>query len=172
MNHFAFAFCLTISATAAGVAFAEPPNLKTPTPVIHLVDNLDEADNLGWCIDTLGRGFSERLHAHSCKPQGGDVQFRYDEDTLQIVSVAFETKCATRDATGGNLGLIDCDPENEAQKFTYDMQAMRLHLADAPNACLTIGGASRSAGPFMARDLLISECSEQDVIFQTWIVKP
>ena len=53
----------------------------------------DEADDLGWCIDTIGRGMSDRLHAHSCKPRGGDVQFRLSETTGQIASVAFEGKC-------------------------------------------------------------------------------
>ena len=46
-------------------AYSAPPDLKTPTPVIYLADNLDEQDNLGFCIDTVGRGFAERLHAHS-----------------------------------------------------------------------------------------------------------
>lgn len=51
-------------------ASAAPPDLKTPAPVIFLADNLDENQNLGFCIDTVGRGLSDRLHAHSCKPQG------------------------------------------------------------------------------------------------------
>ena len=57
---------------------ASIPNIKTPAPVIYLEDNLGEKDQLGYCIDTKGRGFGEKLHAHSCKPRGGDVQFRYD----------------------------------------------------------------------------------------------
>ena len=61
--------------------------IETPSPVIHLRDNLDEADGLGWCIDTIGRGLSNQLHAHSCKPQGGDVQFRFDDDDAVAVEV-------------------------------------------------------------------------------------
>ena len=57
---------------------AAPPELQTPAPVIYLADNLDEQDKLGWCIDTVGRGLFDRLHAHSCKPHGGDVQFKFD----------------------------------------------------------------------------------------------
>jgi hypothetical protein len=26
--------------------------VQTPAPLIHLADNLDEPDKLGWCIDT------------------------------------------------------------------------------------------------------------------------
>ncbi|WP_159020052.1 hypothetical protein [Algibacter sp. L3A6] len=54
------------------------PIIQTPAPLIHLADNLDEQDELGWCIDTQGNGFAENLHAHSCKPDGGDVQFYYN----------------------------------------------------------------------------------------------
>ena len=43
---------VTLSANSA------PPELQTPEPVIYLADNIDEKDNLGWCIDTLGRGWS------------------------------------------------------------------------------------------------------------------
>ena len=75
-------------------AYAAPPDLRTPAPVIYLADNLDEQDGLGWCIDTRGRGFSDRLHAHSCKPRGGDVQFRYDEAARRIASATFAGKCA------------------------------------------------------------------------------
>ena len=57
------------------------PKIKTPAPVIHLSNNLDEKDELGYCIDTIGRGRSDRLHLHSCKPEGGDVQFTLDIST-------------------------------------------------------------------------------------------
>ena len=57
----------------ANTGEAAPPELQTPAPVIYLADNLDEQDKLGWCIDTVGQGLSDRLHAHSCKPHGGDV---------------------------------------------------------------------------------------------------
>ena len=70
------------------------PQIRTPLPVIYLEDNLDEKDNLGYCIDTVGRGFAEKLHAHSCKPRGGDVQFKYDNDEKRIQSATFEGKCA------------------------------------------------------------------------------
>ena len=74
---------------------ATPPQLQTPSPVIYLQDNLDEAESLGWCIDTLGRGFAEQLQVHSCKPRGGDVQFELIESTAQIRSVEFADFCMT-----------------------------------------------------------------------------
>merc|ERR1719316_2658610 len=72
---------------------AGSPDLKTPEPVIYLADNLDEKDNLGFCIDTVGKGLSEKLHAHSCKPKGGDVQFYYNAASRQIVSATYSGKC-------------------------------------------------------------------------------
>ena len=41
--------------------------LQTPEPVIYLADNLDEQDNLGWCIDILGRGWSEQLFTYNAE---------------------------------------------------------------------------------------------------------
>ena len=73
--------------------FGTEPYIKTPSPVIYLENNLDEKDNLGYCLDTIGRGFADKLHAHSCKPRGGDVQFKYGYDQKRIQSATFEGKC-------------------------------------------------------------------------------
>ena len=51
------------------------PIIQTPAPLIHLAVNLDEQDELGWCIVTRGNGFAEDLHGHSCKPDVDDFQF-------------------------------------------------------------------------------------------------
>ena len=74
----------TLAATLLLIApltsMAEPPAVQTEGTVIYLADNLNEEAMLGWCIDTQGRGFSEKLHAHSCKPDGGDTQFSFEEN--------------------------------------------------------------------------------------------
>ncbi len=59
---------------AASTSSAAPPDLRTAAPVIRLSDNLDEAEGIGWCINTIGRGLSDRLHAHSCKHHVDDLQ--------------------------------------------------------------------------------------------------
>ena len=159
---------------AVSATNAAPPDLQTPAPVIHLADNLDEAGGLGWCIDTIGRGLSDRLHAHSCKPQGGDVQFRLAEITGQIASVAFEGKCMAYlhpDDPSKPLGLVDCDETAGAQMFVYDPETMTIRPSLDGTKCLAVGANSRAAGPFMARDLGFSACSEADKQFQTWIVR-
>ena len=159
---------------AATAANAAPPDLRTPAPVIHLADNLDEADGLGWCIDTIGRGLSDRLHAHSCKPQGGDVQFLFAETTGQIVSVAFEGKCMANlhpEDPSEPLGLVDCDVAAGGQKFIYDPGSMTIRPLDDETKCLSVGADSRSAGPFMARNLRFSQCADSQVPFQQWVVR-
>lgn len=42
-------------------AFAQVPDLQNTGPIIYLADNLDEADNLGYCIDTEDRGQTDRI---------------------------------------------------------------------------------------------------------------
>ncbi|MEM9343837.1 MAG: hypothetical protein AAGA87_12400 [Pseudomonadota bacterium] len=162
-----------ITALAIGAALpagAGPPELQTQGAVIYLADNLDEADNLGWCIDTIGRGFAETLQAHSCKPQGGDVQFSYDAESRQIRSVAFDGKCMAvidPDAPSVPFGLLDCDPDALEQRFGFD--AGLITLEDAEDTCVVVGEDSRSAGPFMSRDLTLQPCSDAPPTHATWV---
>ena len=166
------AIFLPLALTSA--AYAEPPDLKTPAPVIYLADNLDEQDRLGWCIDTRGRGFSDRLHTHSCKPRGGDVQFRYEEAARRIASATFSGKCAALlapAATGVTLGLVDCAKNAPGQVFDYDAAAMEFRPGADRSLCLVAGAASRSAGPYMSRDLALAPCASTDAKFKQWRIK-
>ena len=153
------------------LAYAAPPDLQTPTPVVYLADNLDEQDNLGFCIDTVGRGFAERLHAHSCKPRGGDVQFDYDRASRRIVSATYAGKCATLQApaaAGVSLGLLDCSDASAGQMFDYDLAAMEFRPGADRNLCLVVGAESRTAGPFMSRSLELAPCALTDATRKQW----
>ena len=168
----AAALALSCAAPPAG---AEPPALRTPAPVIYLADNLDEQDRLGWCIDTVGRGFGERLHAHSCKPRGGDVQFAHDAAARRIASATFAGKCAALTApaaAGVALGLVDCAKAAASQDFDYDRDAMAIRPGGDPTLCLAVGAASRSAGPYMSRDLLLAPCAGTEARFREWRIEP
>ena len=153
------------------------PKIKTPAPVIYLSNNLDEKDKLGYCIDTVGRGLSDRLHLHSCKPQGGDVQFSYDMRTGQIRSAIFDNLCAeiaskevsSSDATMGNLKLVRCQ-NSIMQKFTYDEHSAQFRTQGIDNFCLASSGDSRKAGPFMARDLVIGLCTAIPTHLKSWTI--
>ena len=151
---------------------AAPPELQTPSPVIYLADNLDEQDNLGWCIDTQGRGFAETLQTHSCKPQGGDVQFALNTGSQQIYSVEYDGKCATLNqpaAVGVTFDLLDCS-DSELQKFNYNSERMEFSPQANANLCITAGAESRAAGPFMSRDLKLGECEATESSLKQWII--
>jgi len=159
---------VTLSANAA------TPELQTPAPVIYLADNIDEKDELGWCIDTLGRGWSEQLQTHSCKPQGGDVQFSYNKETRQIMSVEFPGKCATLHeaaAAGVSFDLLDCSSTSADQLFIYNAETLEFIPEGDRSLCIAAGAESRTAGPFMSRNLELAPCASTDARLKQWVVK-
>ena len=160
--------CALVQAALAGEA-----NVRTPSPVIHLKDNLDEEDGLGWCIDTVGRGYAETLHAHSCKPQGGDVQFAHDPEAGAIQSVAFSEKCIAVLSEGAStdFGLRDCDIADPAQQFSFDPASGAIAPGGAPGHCMGVGESSRGAGPFMSRDLVLDACGAIEPARRTWVIR-
>ena len=162
-----------VACVLAQVVLAEEAAIQTPAPVIHLQENLDEADGLGWCIDTVGRGYAEHLHAHSCKPRGGDVQFSHEAVSGTIRSVAFPDKCvvALPEDARTVFGLADCDAEDAAQRFAYDSDTLAFHDAGDPTRCIAVGKDSRSAGPFMSRDLVWADCGSSDPRLRSWIIR-
>ena len=165
---------LLLSSLVTLSANATSPELQTPAPVIYLADNLDEKDKLGWCIDTLGRGWSEQLQTHSCKPQGGDVQFSYDKETRQIESVEFPGKCATLHeaaATGVSFDLLDCSATSVVQVFIYNAETLEFMPEGDRSLCIAAGAASKSAGPFMSRALELAPCASTDASLKQWVVK-
>lgn len=62
---------------------------------MHLPRHRRARGGAGRGADTLGRGYSEELQAHSCKPGGGDVHFTFLAQTGQIASVEFDGRCMT-----------------------------------------------------------------------------
>ncbi len=168
LSAFLLSSLVTLSANAA------TPELQTPAPVIYLADNIDEKDELGWCIDTLGRGWSEQLQTHSCKPQGGDVQFSYDNETRQIMSVEFPGKCATLHeaaAAGVSFDLLDCSATSAVQVFIYNAETLEFMPEGDRSLCIAAGAESRTAGPFMSRDLELAPCASTDSRLKQWVVK-
>ena len=165
---------LLLSSLVTLPANAASPELRTPEPVIYLADNIDEKDKLGWCIDTLGRGWSEQLQTHSCKPQGGDVQFSYNKETRQIMSVEFPGKCATLHeaaAAGVSFDLLDCSSTSAAQLFIYNAETLEFMPEGDRSLCIAAGAESKSAGPFMSRDLELAPCASTDASLKQWVVK-
>lgn len=165
------AIAIVALVATANQTLAEQPNLQTPSPVIFLADNLDEKDRLGWCIDTLGRGFAERLQAHSCKPRGGDVQFSISSETGQIQSVEYPEYCmAHRPNAESTFALVACDATALDQQFEYDPETRIIRMTEDETNCVSVGENSRSAGPFMSRTLLLTDCAATDGPFKEWVV--
>ncbi len=155
-------------------SLAEAPSIQTVGPIVHLKDNLNEEAKLGWCVDTEGRGLSDQLHAHSCKPNGDDVLFAFSADTGMIASATFDSLCmaynAPEDAVNP-FGLIDCDASDPNQVFAYDTDSMQIHLASAPAQCLTVAATIDDAGPYQSRDLILAACDELEADFKEWVIK-
>ncbi len=155
-------------------SLAEAPRIQTVGPIVHLKDNLNEDAKLGWCIDTEGRGLSDQLQAHSCKPNGDDVLFAFSADTGTIASATFDNLCmaynAPEDAVNP-FGLIACDAADPNQVFAYDTDSMQIHLASAPTQCLTVAETIDDAGPYQSRDLILAACDGLEASFKEWVIK-
>ncbi|RVU82811.1 hypothetical protein EOL70_19915 [Leucothrix sargassi] len=175
---------IAVAAATAGLstqAMAEAPEIKATAPIIYLADNLDEADKLGWCIDTVGAGFNEKIHSHSCKPYSGDdtsarsndIKFSFNVETGQIASHTFENKCVDLNDPENEtvpFGLVDCT-ESESQKFVYAEDKGQLQLASDASRCVAVAPTSTSAGPFMSRSLMVKDCEGTDALYTTWLIK-
>ena len=149
-----------------------PPVIQTPPPIIFLNDNMDEKDKLGWCIDTKGRGLTEQLHTHSCKPAGDDVLFSYDNVSGQIRSATYANKCAQLLSGDAEVpfGLLECDENNLEQKFSYNADTFELHPRGQNDQCIAAGAASAAAGPYMSRALLLAPCKNTPASLKQWTI--
>lgn len=153
---------------------AVEPKIQMTGPVIYLADNLGETGQRGWCIDTLGRGQGDQLHAHSCKPEGEDTQFSYDETTDTIRSVAYENQCMSfTDPENAKVpfGLVDCVDGDARQKFAYDTESMEIHIGINSSQCVVVAKTISDAGPYQSRDLIASSCDEVDPSRKQWVVR-
>ena len=132
------------------------PSIQSPDPIIYLADNLDEQDKLGFCIDTDGKGFSDSLQVHSCKPNGDDVLFYYDEKTQQICSATypgFSAAMIDGPKVGMMINLVKSDPESSEQKFIYNKESGEFRPKANTKLCFAAGNESDDAGPYMSRTL-------------------
>ena len=163
-----------VSIVPTHTAFANPPSIQSDRPLVHLADNLDEKDQLGWCIDTQGRGYNEDLHAHSCKPagRGEDTQFAYVADSGLIRSVPYgECVSLARDGSSANpFALRACDADDTRQIFVHDAESGELRLGTEPMFCVVVGTGSASAGPYMSRELNLARCEEMETGYKRWVV--
>jgi hypothetical protein len=173
-SNLAFAALIVLGQSIPFSAHAEAPSLQTDGPVIHLADNLDEEASLGWCIDTEGRGLSDQLHAHSCKPEGDDVLFTYVPETGMIASATYDGLCmAYNDPENAEnpFGLVSCDEGDPAQQFVYNDASMEMRLASDPAQCVTVAEIIDDAGPYQSRDLILAPCGALEASLKQWVIQ-
>lgn len=172
-------YCTITFGLATNLAFsqtatAQTPVIQTKGAIIHLADNLNENAKLGWCFDTVGRGFNDVLHAHSCKPTGGDVQFSYDADTGMIQSVAYEGKCmaySNPDDADTPFGLLDCMKDDPNHQFIYDKDSLEFRISSDQTMCVSVAETIDNAGPYQSRGLLAAPCAILAPEFKQWVIR-
>lgn len=153
---------------------ANAPEIQSPEPIIYLADNLDEQDRLGYCIDTDGKGFSDSLQVHSCKPNGDDVLFYYDAETEQICSATYPGYCAAMiggPQIGMTIGLVESAPGSSEQSFIYDEGTGEFWPTEDATLCLAAGSSSDDAGPYMSRTLSLQPRESTAQELKTWVIK-
>ncbi|NRB29959.1 MAG: hypothetical protein HRU27_05115 [Rhizobiaceae bacterium] len=83
------------------------------------------------------------------------------QDVLELLETA---------ANGVKLGLLDCK-DSALQAFSFDAASGELKPRTDTELCLIVAASSRSAGPFMSRDLQLGECAQTDTKFKRWVIK-
>ncbi len=162
-------FALALGPMAANATPASP---LTPSPVIFLSDNLDEPAKRGFCLDTKGRGISDRMHIHTCKTEGGDVQFRFDNEG-HLRSVAFPNLCAEITSTDPATAdfLLNTCSNAASQQFNYDASTSRIHPRQDTSLCLAAGRSTRVNPPFAAHALVLADCGSTPTKNTSWTVR-
>lgn len=170
--------CLAGLFSICGYSLAETPKASTPPPYIALSNNLDEPNGFGFCLDTYGRGLTDILHTHSCKPvkeghtwneQDNDIRYSFNPKSGQISAYAYEKKCmqALIAADLSVLALLECS-DHPRQRFSYDTKLQTFSLKEKPDMCLAVGPKTLPAPPFVRRTLLLVKCETIDASRKRW----
>jgi len=165
------------------------------TPSVSVAADLDEPQNLGYCIDIWGWAGNRNctfLHSRTCKFDGDDTQFEYHEETKAIRAVNFNSGCQFNNGSETDRACVqvanveqnatffvdECDPTSENQIFdlvesTSNAGNYEFHIGDG--FCVVVGSTSHRPGAMappmvMARDLFLSECDSVPSEFKTWAI--
>ena len=156
------------------------PNVPSDAPYIVLSANHDEPNGYGFCIDTYGRGQTDLMQTHTCKPakegaerdySGHDTRFEYNTETQQVMSYPFEGYCmqALIASDVNVFALLECS-DHPRQKFAYDASDKTIRLAEDQNLCITVASETVPAGPWVKRPLQLESCDDVDSSLKQWTV--
>lgn len=77
-----------------------------------------------------------------------------------------------RDDEKTPFSLLDRSAYRKGQSFVFDDRAGQFHPSGDEGLCIAVGEASRSAGPFMFRDLIVVDFTGTDSKFTRWMIAP
>ena len=170
---------LSASACAQSTSKVEAPEVPSAAPYIVLNANLDEPNGYGFCMDTYGRGQTDLMQTHTCKPakadeprnySGHDTRFEYNEETQQVMSYAFEGYCmqalVASDVTV--FALLQCS-DHSRQKFVHKEDGT-IRLEEDQKRCVTVASKTVPAGPWVKRPLQLETCDDVDASLKQWTV--
>jgi len=173
---------LSVSACAQSslAPTTDGPNVPTKPPYIVLSDNHDEPNGYGFCMDTYGRGQTDLMQTHSCKPakegvardyQDNDTRFEFDAGTGQVKSYAFEGYCmqALIASDTAVFALLACS-DHPRQKFLYSAEDQSLRLSEDSTLCVAAAPETVPAGPWVKRPLKLETCEETKASLTQWTV--
>lgn len=157
---------------------ADAPQVPSDVPFIVLADNLDEPNGYGFCLDTAGRGLSDFVQAHSCKPPAkdgagnptpNDTQFMYDADNMRVESVAYPGVCmqVLMSTYTTAFALLDCD-DHPRQKFVLSSEDQTLRMGEDQTMCVSVTSETIEAGPWSRRDVALTACDETEDALKQW----
>ena len=164
-------------------AFADAPKVPSNAPYFAVADNLDEPNGYGFCMDTAGRGLTDLLQAHTCKPvrvskdkdkeekpTPSDTQFWYDAENKRLESVAFPGKCmqVLMSPYTTVFALLDCG-DQPRQKFLYSTDDKMLKMEEDQTKCISVVSETVKAGPWSSRALALTECDKTEDALKQWI---
>ena len=181
MRTFQILSVVAVSTILSIAALAAPPEVPSLPPYIVLSDNLDEPNDYGFCIDTMSRGLNDLMQSHTCKPAregaernspDNDVRFMYNADTMQVASYAYEGLCMQALLASGRdtvFALLECS-DAPRQKFVYNQDDKTLRLEEDQARCVGVVSETASAGPWVARGMVLASCEELEDSLKQWTV--
>ena len=170
----------TSSAPQAATSETSPPAVPSDVPYIVLAANLDEPNGYGFCMDTYGRGQTDLMQTHTCKPSkdgaardysGHDTRFEYNAQTQQVMSYPFEGYCmqALLASEVTVFALLECS-DHPRQKFAYNASDKTMRLAEDQERCVTVAPKTVPAGPWVKRPLQLETCDEVEASLKQWTI--
>jgi hypothetical protein len=153
--------------------------LGVQTPYLRIDDNLEEPENVGFCIDLKGWNpvRFEDAQAHSCKPTDGRAGGGTDEEfeprggaiagRADAAGRCLQAKSVT---AGSGVDVPLCNGTEPLQHFSWRATTGMLSL-EATTLCLGVGASLRAANSFWARDLVLAECGTTDAKYITWRIE-